>query len=392
MLFFLLPYGTDAPIYHMPIATIVVVALNILVYAMQLAFGDSMDMFMVDYAQINPLQWLSSMFMHADLGHLLGNLMFLGIFGIIVEGKVGWYVFLPIYLVSGMVAAAIIQTIMFLTGEYGAMLGASCAIFAIMTVALIWAPENEIFFKFILLILFRVFLFSFEVSVLLTAFGFISWNFFIAAVTQFEMSSATAHLLGVLPGLVFALTLLKLRLVDCEGFDLVSIIQGKRGQEAEPTESDLEAKRQAVQEEKQRAKEELNQGLIMVNQYANAGKFDIAEKRFARIRKKHPHIPFPEFAAGKLIRHYLADEPLRKRAIPIMEEVIKHYPKKRIPMTLSLAKLYVVLQGRPRKGLSLLKTLPSEHLTSEQRQFYSRLVTQAKKMIDDGILEVDDYN
>lgn len=386
----LIPYGTDAPIYYLPIATIVIIAVNIAVFAAQLAFGELFDPYVLMYSEINPLQWLTSMLMHAGLGHILGNMLFLAIFGIIVEGKVGWYKFLAIYLFSGVTAGGMIQCMMYFLGGYGSALGASCAIFGIMGIALVWAPENEIYFKLILIILIRIYIFSFEVSVLLTAFGFVAWNFLIAAFTGFEMSSATAHLVGLVPGLLVGFVFVMLRWVDCEGYDIISNLTGKRGKKPDPTVAELETERQKRLEARIEAEQKVNYGLKMVNQYANQGKFEMAVKRLNMLKKENQSIVVPELAANKLIKHYLATDNEKSNAIPIMEECIANYPSRRLPMTLSLARLYVVIEQRPRKGLNLLKTVPQQDLSSTQKDFFRKLVTQAKKMIADGILEIDD--
>ena len=42
---------------------------------------------------VHPLQWFSNLFMHGGIMHLLGNMVFLWVFGIIVEGKLGWWAF-----------------------------------------------------------------------------------------------------------------------------------------------------------------------------------------------------------------------------------------------------------------------------------------------------------
>jgi membrane associated rhomboid family serine protease len=52
-------------------------------------------------AGLKPWQWMTSIFMHAGIGHLLGNMIFLWAFGLIVEGKIGWLPFTLLYLAIG---------------------------------------------------------------------------------------------------------------------------------------------------------------------------------------------------------------------------------------------------------------------------------------------------
>lgn len=51
-----------------------------------------------------PLTMLTSIFMHADFGHLLGNMLFLFLFGFVVEMTLGWSLYLFAYLLAGLVS------------------------------------------------------------------------------------------------------------------------------------------------------------------------------------------------------------------------------------------------------------------------------------------------
>lgn len=53
-----------------------------------------------------PLDWLTHMFLHGGLGHLLGNMLFLWLVGYVLESGVGHWRFSAIYLVGGLLSAA----------------------------------------------------------------------------------------------------------------------------------------------------------------------------------------------------------------------------------------------------------------------------------------------
>ena len=87
----------------LPIVTWVIIALNVFVFFIELAVGpDHLESFLQTYglvpanffAHIGPSQSvniLSSMFLHAGWGHLIGNMWFLFIFGDNVEDR--WDIF-----------------------------------------------------------------------------------------------------------------------------------------------------------------------------------------------------------------------------------------------------------------------------------------------------------
>src|SRR5688572_17077130 len=113
----LIPYNTDAPIYHWPYATLGTIILNALIYLGITSLGpESQEWiyqhFILIYGEWNPLQWLTSNYMHGGFMHVLGNMIVLWGIGIIIEGKVGWWGFLAIYNGIGVVQSGIEQTLM----------------------------------------------------------------------------------------------------------------------------------------------------------------------------------------------------------------------------------------------------------------------------------------
>ncbi len=104
----IIPLGSDAPLYHRPFATLALMAINVLAYLVvprdayqdyALVLGDGM----------HPLQWLTNNFLHTGFFHLAGNLIFLWTFGLVVEGKLGWWRFALVYLVLGVVESGAMQ-------------------------------------------------------------------------------------------------------------------------------------------------------------------------------------------------------------------------------------------------------------------------------------------
>src|SRR5919198_243721 len=92
--------------------------------------------------------WLTSMFMHANWEHILGNMLFLWIFGNNVEDAMGRVRFVAFYLLGG-IAAAALQT--FVTLQFGSPgdaavpnLGASGAISAVLGAYLILLPGARV--------------------------------------------------------------------------------------------------------------------------------------------------------------------------------------------------------------------------------------------------------
>lgn len=219
------PYNTDAPIYHPPIATVAIMVINVIVFfftTLQLLLGnlelESIKWLTLEFDTVNPVQWVTGAFMHGDPFHLIGNMIFLWSFGLVVEGKIGTLRFLALYLIIALLDGACTQLPMFVLGSDEFALGASGVIFALMVIAVIWAPENEMdcFYWFLF------FFGTFEIRLVQLGGIYIFLQFVSLFLSGFSMSSEMLHLIGVMIGAPIGFYMLRQDMVDCEGWDLVS--------------------------------------------------------------------------------------------------------------------------------------------------------------------------
>ncbi len=109
----------------------------------------------VDRERINWLTPLSSMFLHGSWMHLLGNALFLWVFGNNVEDSMGRLRFLGFYLLCGLFAAA--AQVAVGPASPVPMVGASGAISGVLGGYLVLYPRVRIRVLFILFIFIRVF-------------------------------------------------------------------------------------------------------------------------------------------------------------------------------------------------------------------------------------------
>src|SRR4029078_9649493 len=91
-------YDTDAPIYHWPFATLGTIIVNVLIFLGVMKLSEESQQwfyghFALIYGTWNPLQWLTSNYLHADIFHVLGNMAVLWGIGVIVEGKMARWEF-----------------------------------------------------------------------------------------------------------------------------------------------------------------------------------------------------------------------------------------------------------------------------------------------------------
>ncbi|WNJ30559.1 rhomboid family intramembrane serine protease [Xanthomonas translucens pv. undulosa] len=93
----------------------------------------------------SPARMLSSAFLHADGLHLFGNMLFLVVLGTLLEGAIGRWRFLLVYLLGAFGASAV--SLAWRWGEAGGGLGASGAIAALMgAFCVVWGRRPVRFF------------------------------------------------------------------------------------------------------------------------------------------------------------------------------------------------------------------------------------------------------
>ena len=226
-----IPWRTDALVEHLPWGTAGLILANVLV-AVFLGFAGYAEAgfwgppeplpanrWGIQSGTIDPVTWVTSFFVHGGWIHLGGNMLFLWVFGLVVEGAVGWRKFLPLYLGVGAAEAAMSQLLL-LSHADAVVAGASAAIYGLMAVALLWSPLNRITaFIFILFVPF----WNHEIRVIIFGLFFLIWQGCLVLLSGFAMNSALFHVCGALIALPVGLLFLKRGWVDCEGWDLPSV-------------------------------------------------------------------------------------------------------------------------------------------------------------------------
>lgn len=213
------PYRTDAPLYHYPIGTGLLAVTCITVHVLRLIYQIPVETFALPLGKtITPINWLTCNFIHLDIMHLLVNVWFLWLFGLVVEGKVGFWRFMIIALGIGVGEAMSEQLLMLHTAiTYSA--GASVIIFGLMAMSLIWAPDNEVECLGEHYLSATSHFFQFD----LTIYCFVGLYLIFSIIEIFHggvrLSSAMLHMAGALIGMITATGMLYLRWVNCEGYD-----------------------------------------------------------------------------------------------------------------------------------------------------------------------------
>ncbi len=134
----LLPYQVDVPMERMPIANWALIGFTAFVSAvvLPLCYGP----YELEPAQFGAWQVVTHMFIHGGWGHLIGNMVFLFVFGNAVNAKLGHFWFLAAYLSIG-VGECIVWMLL---GDGRPVIGASGAIMGILGIFFVLFPRNDV--------------------------------------------------------------------------------------------------------------------------------------------------------------------------------------------------------------------------------------------------------
>jgi membrane associated rhomboid family serine protease len=384
-MFFFFPYSTNAPLYHLPIATIGLIVANILVSIGMLNGNIDVETWYLWYGDgLHPAQWLTSFFSHDGIEHLVGNMLFLWVFGLIVEGKIGWWKFLACYLGIGYSHAMLEQLVMLgYSGDVPGSLGASSAIFGIMAMAAIWAPLNEIYF-------FWFFFFrtgTFEVGVYVMAAFYVGLEILMSLIYGGGAGSSLLHISGAAVGLPLGIAMLKMKLVDCDNDDLFSVWSGKYGNVT--TASDVAAERARLTEKLQaRDRDQIVQAKAQFRRYLEQGNAAAALTLFHKMKSVGGGI-LPERDELIAIIKALQTAKRWSDSAPFMADLIRRFPQGADAIRLKLAQICLVELNRPGKALELLTAVDAARLPEPQRALAKKIAAVATQRHAEGEYEVD---
>ena len=156
----MIPLKDMTPRRSVPFATLLLIAINVIVFMHQIALPPAaMDAFVKTYGLIPakismalagrhytmeqalfPL--FTCMFLHGGILHILGNMWFLWIFGGNVEDRFGSLPYLAFYLVCGIGSG--ISQVLFSWGSHIPSIGASGAISGVLGAYIVFFPRSRI--------------------------------------------------------------------------------------------------------------------------------------------------------------------------------------------------------------------------------------------------------
>ncbi len=393
----MIPYGTDAPIYHYPVGTGLMIVTTIVCFAVHGPI-DVGHPWILEFGTFpHPLQWVSTMFAHDGLMHLIGNMYFLAVFGFIVEGKIGWWRFIRLYLGIGITAAALTQLIMWPFPGPGAV-GASAAIMGLMTICLVWAPKNEL--SVFMIILYRAFLF--EISILMYGMLYLVFELISLMLTGFRMSTPALHLIGAGVGFAAGAVYVRRGWVDCENWDLFAVLSGTYGRFGDSATTvgshanpallfgkDVDVSEIMVSDRAVGDADRSGPDMATIRQLIQQSRYMEASDALFTLQLGHSNDRLEEPLLKRLARGLLAADAVDEAEF-FLEEYVRRFPDTADWCRVALAQIQLQRRCRPRAALSLLRKVRLSQLTDGQKKTAKRIVARAKQAIRAGVKDRGD--
>ena len=203
----MIPLRDVIPSRTKPVITISLIVINVLIFLFQARLSErGQEAFIYAFglvpAYFSFATVFTSMFVHGGFAHLIGNMLFLWIFGDNVEDRLGHGRYLTFYFLCGFLAAL---SQLFLDPDSTVpMVGASGAIAGVMGAYLVLYPHSRV----LMLFPFPVFLFELPAIVFLGMWFFLQFLNGIGQLPVFQQDQISggvafwAHVMGFITGLV----------------------------------------------------------------------------------------------------------------------------------------------------------------------------------------------
>ena len=278
----------------------------------------------------------------------------------------------------------------------GRCLGASGVIFSLMAISLVWAPKNEM--HIVGFLFYRAV--SFDVTIMVFSLWYLALNILELLLSKFEMGSSGLHMVGCVIGFTVGVVFLRMGWVDCEKWDLFSVLSGKYGRFAEvdwaigghsptgrtygelPLPTGTEESADGASTGKRAIKS--SNAMKRVNALIDSGDVLTAAEELMTMRLRETDI-CPDEARMRTLAMGLLQAQAFDDAEIWLQEYIDHYPDDNSWARIRMAQLLLTQFQRPAAALRTLKGLSLAGVNAQMQTLAKKIVRTAKEQILSGV-------
>lgn len=328
----LIPIRTDNRLSLVPVVNYALVAVNVIAFIVQQRTPERQLLpFLLHPASPELVQFFTSMFMHGDWMHLLGNMVFLWVFGNSINDRFGHVGYAAFYLAGGVLSGI---GYILLSGD-APVLGASGAISAVTGAYLVLFPRVRV-----TVLLLAFWIVPLEISSLVFLGLQFAWNLFASVTGRGGGIAYAAHSAGYVYGILIVALLLWIGLLPRDVFDLLSLWKSQRRRQSyrrmvsrgyDPF-SHQQRREQRLEVEQTQSRPRLDtpagQALEVRRQVSQAhgmGDFSTAASRYLELLNLEDAAVLPRQQQLD-VANQLMTEQRHPQAADAYERLLKHYP------------------------------------------------------------------
>lgn len=378
----LLPLKTDRPQRNTPVVNYAIITLCVIAFILtgdQLQTARTSEPYQMiagfflwpDAAKLS--QFITYQFLHANWLHLTGNMIFLYVFGNLVEDRLGKVAYLFFYL-SGGVIAGLGHTFF----SDAPVLGASGSVAAVTGAYLALFPQSTITILYILVIIG-----TFEVSGMALILFRVAQDI-IFQINGFDGVAYMAHIAGYVYGFTLSMALLLTGLLGREPYDMLALIAQRRRRSEfqrlsntgyKPWEADqasMPNRDQPLSEAQQRAATIRDQ----ITQAIAAGNLEQAATRYTDLLTVDEEQTLAIEAQLDIANQLMSDQ-RHDAAAKAYENFLKTYASyhDRAQVQLILGLLYARYLSRPQRARELLEPAAAK-LTGDEKTLAQKTLAE----------------
>ncbi len=217
----LIPYRLETTFTRIPYANAALIVITSFIFFLPssiLSYNDLEPFVLRDW---DPSGLIGSIFLHGDIFHLLGNMIFLWVFGNAVCAAVGNGAYVFIYIFLGMFSGAV-----HLMADAHPAIGASGAINGVVGMTLVLFPRNQLHNWY--WIYFKIGTFAVK-----TYWMILLWFLFdiFGSIGSPDGIAHWAHIGGLVGGIILALAALKFNLIETYHHTILDVFAGRNEEE-----------------------------------------------------------------------------------------------------------------------------------------------------------------
>ncbi len=212
----IIPLRTDSPLRTTPYMNWALIAANVIIFIVTLSNPQLGERYAISAHHPTVIQFFTYQFLHEGWMHIIGNMLFLYIFGNNVNDRLGHIGYLALYLGGGVFSGI---SYVITSPHGGQMVGASGAISAVTGAYLVLLPRSNVTILYFIILIGVV-----EISSIWFIVGFFVYDVYLN-LTASDRVAHMAHIGGTVFGALMCMLLLALHLLPRDQFDMVAMIQ-----------------------------------------------------------------------------------------------------------------------------------------------------------------------